>query len=103
MIGEMVRARRAELKMASTDLARAAGVSQPAISCIESGQHIPSAETLYKIAQALGVHVGYFFGEPDFKRWQDVILYCERQNLSPDYVLGVLKGVELAEKKENPL
>lgn len=45
--------RRRELKMTQIELAKACGVSQPTISHFESGEIIPSLETLAELARAL--------------------------------------------------
>lgn len=48
---------RKERKMTMTALARAAGISIPFLFDIEKGNRNPSAKTLERIAQALGVSV----------------------------------------------
>jgi DNA-binding XRE family transcriptional regulator len=46
---------RAEHQLSQTALARKLGMKQPAIARLESGEHNPSIETLWKLASGLGV------------------------------------------------
>jgi len=70
MIGENVAARRKELGMTQVALARAVGISQPAIVAIEKGKISPSLETLLALADALQTTLsglttpGIFSGSP---------------------------------------
>lgn len=48
-----------------SELSRAAGVSAGRISEIERGSANPSFETLWRLASALGVPIGSFFGGPE--------------------------------------
>jgi transcriptional regulator with XRE-family HTH domain len=50
------------------DVAGLAGVSEPLISLIESGQRNPGPRTKVAIARALGVKVGEIFPAPRFQR-----------------------------------
>ena len=54
-IGVRVRQSRVKAGLSGVKLARAAGVSQPFLSQLESGQSSVAIATLYRIAQALGV------------------------------------------------
>ena len=54
--------RRRELGMSMSALARKIGVSPSMISQIERGQSLPSVETLFALAEALGATVDTFFG-----------------------------------------
>jgi transcriptional regulator with XRE-family HTH domain len=51
--------------MSASKLSRMVGVSGPTIASYESGESIPTADTLAKIAEALGIHAievdGYWF------------------------------------------
>lgn len=48
---------RAEHGLSQTALAKRLGVSQPAVARMELGEHLPTLETLIKIAEALEVEV----------------------------------------------
>ncbi|WP_227462315.1 XRE family transcriptional regulator [Ilumatobacter sp. SYSU D60003] len=54
-MGAAIRARRQSAGLSATALAERAGVSQPYISQLESGKASPSINTLYRVANALGV------------------------------------------------
>lgn len=54
-IGENIKRARVRKDMTQYDLAESAGVSQPAISQIETGRNKVSLETLVKLAKALGI------------------------------------------------
>ena len=66
-LGTLLHAFRADASMTLSELADAADVSVGLISQIERGQGNPSYNTLIKLAHALGVKVGDFFGgqEPE--------------------------------------
>lgn len=68
-LGRLVRALRTDAGLTLADLADAADVSVGLISQIERGQGNPSYNTLIKLAHALNVKVGEFFGgqEPEQK------------------------------------
>lgn len=46
---------RAEHQLSQTALARTLGMKQPAIARLESGDHNPSIDTLWKLASGLGI------------------------------------------------
>ena|SRR5829696_1593444 len=56
-IGQRVRALREEQGLSGAALARKAGLTRNTVSRIELGHHTPSAATVEKIANALGVGV----------------------------------------------
>ncbi|MBI4307211.1 MAG: helix-turn-helix transcriptional regulator [Chloroflexi bacterium] len=56
-IGQRVRSLRLSLGMSIAELARRAGMQRPNLSRLESEKHLPSLETLERIAAALGVPV----------------------------------------------
>lgn len=68
-LGRLVRGLRADAGLTLVELAEAADVSAGLISQIERGQGNPSYNTLIKLAHALNVKVGEFFGgqEPEQK------------------------------------
>lgn len=57
-IGANVRCAREGAGLSQGALARAVGVTRPAITRIESGVGFPSVEGLYRIAKACGCHPG---------------------------------------------
>lgn len=48
---------RIEHSLTQTALARKFGMSQPAISRLEIGEHVPTLSTLIRIAQTLGIEI----------------------------------------------
>ena len=64
-VRERLSERRQELGMSMSALARKIGVTPSMISQIERGQSLPSVETLFALAEALGATVDTFFGSPD--------------------------------------
>jgi transcriptional regulator with XRE-family HTH domain len=60
-VRERLSERRRELGMSMSELARTIGVSPSMISQIERGQSLPSVETLFALAAALGATVDTFF------------------------------------------
>jgi transcriptional regulator with XRE-family HTH domain len=63
-VGENLRRLRRERGFGQIALAKASGVSQPSISYLERDVRDPHAETLRKLADALGVPITAFFEEP---------------------------------------
>ena len=55
-IGGRIRSYRKRAGISGVSLAAAAGISQPFLSQLESGQTSVAIATLYRIAQALGIH-----------------------------------------------
>jgi transcriptional regulator with XRE-family HTH domain len=64
-IGARVREARERRGMSMADLARAAGLSPGAVSRIEHGERSPGAETVSRLARALGVEAGNLMGSGD--------------------------------------
>jgi len=54
-VGARVKQRREFLNLSQDELSRLSGVSQASIHYIESGENSPTAKTLAKLADALGV------------------------------------------------
>jgi len=63
-VGIRLRQLREEHKMSIRGLAVKSGLSANALSMIERGKTSPSVSTLYKLADALGVPIVDFFGDP---------------------------------------
>jgi transcriptional regulator with XRE-family HTH domain len=57
VVAELVAETRVQKGLSQTALARLAGVSQPVIARIESGEHSPTIETLIKLANALDIEL----------------------------------------------
>ncbi|MEW5952135.1 MAG: helix-turn-helix transcriptional regulator [Bacillota bacterium] len=62
-LGEMVNRERARQKMTLKNLADKSGLAISSLCDIEKGRFVPSLESLYKIADALGVPVTLFLPE----------------------------------------
>lgn len=56
-LGSAIKRRRNELALTQADLARLAGMHQPTISHIESGQNGSSLEAIFRILGALGLEI----------------------------------------------
>ena len=54
--GECIRTRRCELGMSQEELANLAGISQSHVCRLETGVHVPTYETIKKVAKALDIH-----------------------------------------------
>lgn len=65
VLGELVRQHRRRQGLSLADLAERADVSKSIVSLIERGEANPSIETLWRVAQALGVPLGTLLSEPE--------------------------------------
>lgn len=63
-VGNRLRELREDRNISMRGLAAKSGLSANALSMIERGKTSPSVSTLYKLADALGVDITAFFGEP---------------------------------------
>lgn len=63
-LGEKIRSLRKSLKMTQNDLSSKVSVSKAAISQFENGENRPSASTLAKLSQTLGVDLSLYVAEP---------------------------------------
>ena len=59
-MGKKIKLARVEMDMTQADLALASEIMQKSISHYETGQSLPSLETLEKIAKSLKKPFGYF-------------------------------------------
>lgn len=66
-LGQNIRRARKRLKIAQQDLAQAVQVSSGFLSQVENDKNTPSLVTLRKLANCLGVSVGYLLGEEEEK------------------------------------
>ncbi|WP_326594515.1 helix-turn-helix domain-containing protein [Streptomyces sp. NBC_01803] len=55
LVGAAVRAARLRAGLSTRELAALAGISQPFLSQVERGQSAPSVNTVYRLAEALGL------------------------------------------------
>lgn len=62
-IGERIKTLRMKRNMTQNDLAIACDFEKASMSRIESGQSNPTIRTLYRICNALDVHIGELFEE----------------------------------------
>lgn len=62
-IGRRLRELRQEKRLTTYELARRSGIHRPNISRMESGKHIPTIDTLGRLASALGVPVATLVSE----------------------------------------
>lgn len=92
-IGRKVEALREKLGMTTTELAKKVKISQAQISRLESGKQGFRANTLIRIAEALGVKPVYFFMEEEDEQG-------EVREGSPIY--GLLAGGELLKALRSP-
>ncbi len=60
-VGIRIKSRRKELKFSQTDLANRIGVKFQQVQKYESGSNRVAASRLWKVADALHVHISYFF------------------------------------------
>jgi DNA-binding XRE family transcriptional regulator/quercetin dioxygenase-like cupin family protein len=82
--------RRQQLGMSMSELARTIGVSPSMISQIERGQSLPSVETLFALAAALGATVDTFFSSADADPGRSTPLATVRR--AGDGNLGQVQG-----------
>lgn len=85
LFGERIMLLRKFTGLLQKELGDEIGVSESKICEFENDKRTPSAETLHKIAQVCGMHVGYFYDtiHPD-------LYYQVGKHLKYAYYLGVL-------------
>ena len=88
-LGSNLKRIRGERNWTLEDLAEASGVSTGMLSQVERGGSNPSFKTLYRLANALGVPLGYFFLGVD--RPDRVVRKSERMTLGRPPGVGVGK------------
>lgn len=59
-LGKRIKLARVEMDMTQADLAEATGILQKSISRYETGEALPTLETLERLVEALGKSFGYF-------------------------------------------
>jgi transcriptional regulator with XRE-family HTH domain len=90
-VGTRLRQLREERNMSMRSLATASSLSANALSMIERGKTSPSVSTLYKLADAMGVPITTFFGEPTTK--QQVIYVRSQERARVPFSRGVWEGL----------
>lgn len=90
-VGGRLRQLREERGMSMRSLATASGLSANALSMIERGKTSPSVSTLYKLADAMGVPITSFFGEPTAK--EDAIFISSQERPRVPFSRGVWEGL----------
>ena len=89
-IGERLRELREARNISMRTLATKSGLSANALSMIERNKASPSVSTLYKLADALGVSITSFFGEP---QRQQVVFLKAMQRTRVSFTRGVFEGL----------
>lgn len=109
-IGERVALYRTERGLSATQLAEAAGVSRSYLSELESGRgsaQRPSADTLYRIAKALGVAMSDLLGRPVLidatpERPASLLEFAKARKL-PESDIEMLAGIQFrGERPKTP-
>lgn len=72
IVGARIKKRRTELKISQNKLAEALAVSYQQVQRYENGSNLLDTDKLHKIAEVLGVPVGYFFEEVKEKTGQQI-------------------------------
>ena len=90
-VGTRLRQLREQRNMSMRALATASGLSANALSMIERGKTSPSVSTLYKLADAMGVPITTFFGEPTTKHKAIFVKAQERSRVP--FSRGVWEGL----------
>ena len=109
-LGDRVRKFREEAGMSPAELAAAARVSRSYLSELESGRgsaQRPSADTIYRIAKALGVAMSDLLGRPvitnpNRERPPSLVKFAKAHNL-PEADIAMLASIEFrGEKPKTP-
>jgi transcriptional regulator with XRE-family HTH domain len=101
-IGQRIRRFREERGLTPSALAEAAGVAKSYLSALEHdedgvNQRRPSADTLYRLAEALGVAMSDLLGKPiitaaSSTRSKSLLEFAKRRNL-PEADIEMLAGI----------
>ena len=90
-VGERLHELRELHELSLRSLAMKSGLSIHTLSMIEKGRTTPSISTLYKLAEALGVPITYFFN-PNNNRRQVIYLKADERSHMP-FTRGVFEGL----------
>ena|SRR5919202_2150984 len=99
-IGPAIRQLRQQQKLSLSDLAAKTGISVSYLSRLEKGRSVPSFTLLSKLAQDLGVSIGYFVESEHEARVVDNVLVLElSRSPIPKRVWPELLGLSLEGRK----
>ena len=103
IVGDNIRTRRKALHLSQNQLAKAAGVSQSAISDIENPNvtKLPNIDTISRIAAALRCTVGELTGEKEMEIPQDPLrdgIIADYDQLPPEAQQLVRQYIDLLKK-----
>lgn len=90
-VGGRLREMREERRVSMRGLAAKSGLSANALSMIERGKTSPSVSTLYKLADAMGVDITAFFGEPVER--QTVVFVSADERARVPFQRGLWEGL----------
>jgi transcriptional regulator with XRE-family HTH domain len=104
-IGQRIRQRREELGWSLSRLAEEAGVGKGYVWSLEKGdtKARPSGQTIYRIAEALGVTMSDLLGrelltEPTRQRPPELLKFAKRENL-PETDIEMLSSISFRGKR----
>lgn len=86
-IGQKIKARRKQLELSATELARKLGVQKQRVHELESTSIRPSAEMLFKVANELDAPMLYFLTD------------CELNDVDEDVLLVKYRALDREKKK----
>jgi transcriptional regulator with XRE-family HTH domain len=102
-IGSRIRIRRRQLGVSQVDLAEKLGVAYQQVQKYEQGANRVPASRLPDVAGALGVHIGYFYGQDDVAAGRggaavpsSISLLAERHAIE---LLDYFQGMTSAQRK----
>src|SRR5271156_3334104 len=72
VIGDKLKALRAQKKMSQGDIVKRTGLLRCYISRVENGHTVPSVDTLEKLAQALEIPIYRFFTDEDHVKMPNI-------------------------------
>jgi DNA-binding XRE family transcriptional regulator len=73
-LGDQLRAIRRSRNLTQKEVAKRAGISQPALSRIELGGGVPDLETLRRLGHAMGVRFRVIVGDQDAEQEENLLL-----------------------------
>lgn len=95
-VGERLKRRREELGLTQTELGGRAGIAAASVSHFETGQRLPSLESLMKLADALSLSVDTLLGRAPSSPASEVDPIFLRASRADAQTLGVLRRVTAA-------
>lgn len=95
-VGDRLRKLREQMGFTQTDLGAKAGIAAASVSHFETGQRLPSLESLMKLADALGVSVDTLLGRAPTAPASEMDPIFLRASRADAQTLGVLRRVTAA-------